>query len=154
MMMLPAALNQVCSDHAELKELIGRLRQAIQDGHFELSKSLLHALHAIEAQHYANEEALMQAVDYIHADSHRAQHAELLCCLENINRTIALENLRAISPEVAEHLDSAITHMVEADRKLNQFAETTLSSVTPEGQPRRAVGRETASCTDAPPSCG
>jgi hemerythrin-like metal-binding protein len=128
-------LEKIESDHTELTNLIASLRQALAKGHYELTKSLLLTLQMVEARHYATEGVLMQVVGYERADSHRAQHADLLDTLGRINQTLALESWSAISASVVAHIDSSIKHMIEADRGLSQHVENF------SGAPERRVDR-------------
>jgi len=114
-------LDGISQDHAEIANLVARLRAALEGGDVGLMKSLLIALQMTEAQHYAREEALMHAIGYDRADSHRAEHAGLLDTLSRINQTVVWENLASISPQVVAHLEAALSHMIDADRLLNRF---------------------------------
>lgn len=84
-------------------------------------RSLLMALQLVEARHYATEDALMRAVSYDGAESHRAEHVEMLETLKRINETLVWENVGAISPQVVAHLETALAHMRDADQALNRF---------------------------------
>jgi len=114
-------VDHIVRDHAEIADLVARLRAALERGDHDEMKSLLMALQMVEAKHYATEEALMRAVGYAQADTHRAEHANMLETLKRINETLVWENLAAISPQVVAHIEAALTHMIDADQALNRF---------------------------------
>lgn len=114
-------IDHVVRDHAEIADLVARLRGALDRGDQQEMKSLLMALQMVEAKHYATEDALMRAVGYDLADAHRAEHANMLETLKRINETLVWENLAAISPQVVAHIEAALEHMIDADQALNHF---------------------------------
>jgi len=119
-------VDHVVRDHAEIADLVVRLRAAVDRGDHGTMRSLLMALQLVEARHYATEDALMHAVSYDGAEAHRAEHAEMLETLKRINETLVWENVGAISPQVVAHLEAALEHMRDADQALNRFvAENT-----------------------------
>ena len=77
-------VDHIVRDHAEIADLVARLRAALERGDHDEMKSLLMALQMVEAKHYATEEALMRAVGYAQADTHRAEHANMLETLKRI----------------------------------------------------------------------
>ena len=122
-------VERIAGDHAEIAELVARLRAALERGDHNEMKGLLMTLQMVEARHYAAEEALMRAVDYGPADAHRAEHAGMLEMLKRINETLVWENMGAISPQVVAHLEAALAHMVDADRRLERFASANAGPV-------------------------
>jgi len=114
-------IDHIVRDHAEIADLVARLRRALDRGDHDEMKSLLMALQMAEAKHYATEDALMRAVGYAQADAHRAEHANMLETLKRINETLVWENLGAISPQVVAHIEAALAHMIDADQALNRF---------------------------------
>lgn len=114
-------VDHIVRDHAEIADLVARLRAALDRGEHREMKSLLMALQMVEARHYATEDALMRAVAYDQADAHRAEHANMLDTLKHINEALVWENLAAISPQVVAHLEAALAHMIDADQALNRF---------------------------------
>jgi hemerythrin-like metal-binding protein len=114
-------VDHIVRDHAEIADLVARLRGALERRDHAEMKSLLMSLEMVEARHYATEDALMRAVAYAQADAHRAEHAKMLDTLKRINETLVWENLGAISPQVVAHLEAALAHMIDADQALNRF---------------------------------
>jgi hemerythrin-like metal-binding protein len=114
-------VDRIVHDHAEIADLVARLRSALNRGDHAEMKSLLMALQMLEAKHYATEDALMRAVGYDQADTHRAEHATMLETLKRINEALVWENLAKVSPQVVAHLEAAVAHMIDADQTLNRF---------------------------------
>jgi hemerythrin-like metal-binding protein len=114
-------VDHIVRDHAEIADLVARLRRALERGDHGEMKSLLMTLEMVEARHYATEDALMRAVGYAQAEAHRAEHANMLETLKRINETLVWENLGAISPQVVAHIEAALAHMIDADQALNRF---------------------------------
>jgi hemerythrin-like metal-binding protein len=114
-------VDHIVRDHAEIADLVARLRTALERGDQREMKSLLMALQMLEAKHYATEEALMRAVAYDQAEAHRAEHATMLDTLKRINEALVWENLATVSPQVVAHLEAALAHMIDADQSLNRF---------------------------------
>jgi len=114
-------VDAIVRDHAEIADLVARLRSALEGGDHQEMKSLLMALEMVEAKHYASEEALMRAVAYDQADAHRAEHAKMLDTLKRLNEVLVWENLGAIGPQVVAHIEAALEHMIDADQALNRF---------------------------------
>jgi hemerythrin-like metal-binding protein len=114
-------VDRIVHDHAEIADLVARLRSALNRGDQAEMKSLLMALQMLEAKHYATEDALMRAVGYDQADTHRAEHATMLETLKRINEALVWENLATVSPQVVAHLEAAVAHMIDADQTLNRF---------------------------------
>jgi hemerythrin-like metal-binding protein len=114
-------VDHLVRDHAEIADLVARLRRALERGDHGEMKSLLMTLEMVEARHYATEDALMRAVGYAQAEAHRAEHANMLETLKRINETLVWENLGAISPQVVAHIEAALAHMIDADQALNRF---------------------------------
>jgi|GEM_PF-2066935 len=112
---------RIASDHAEIADLVKRLRAALEGGHHNEMKGLLMTLQMVEARHYAAEDALMRVVGYDRADAHRAEHAGMLEMLKRINETLVWENMGTVSPQVVAHLERALAHMVDADQTLERF---------------------------------
>lgn len=121
-------VDHIVRDHAEIADLVARLRAALDRGEHGEMKSLLMALQMVEARHYATEDALMRAVGYDQADAHRTEHANMLDTLKRINEALVWENLAAISPQVVAHLEAALAHMVDADQALNRFVSSSAGS--------------------------
>jgi hemerythrin-like metal-binding protein len=121
-------IDDIVRDHAEIAELVARLRAALESGDYKQMKSLLMALQMTEARHYASEDALMRAVAYDQADAHRVEHANMLDTLKHINEALVWENLGAISPQVVAHIEAALTHMIDADKALNRFVSAKMGS--------------------------
>jgi hemerythrin-like metal-binding protein len=118
-------IDEAFRDHAEIGQLIERLRTALGAGDHDQVKALLIHLEAIEIRHYAIEDRLMRAVAYDRADAHRAEHTALLDTLARINGTLALENPSAVGPKVVAHLETALAHMIDADEQLSRFVGAT-----------------------------
>jgi hemerythrin-like metal-binding protein len=114
-------VDHIVRDHAEIADLVARLRSALERGDHREMKSLLMALQMLEAKHYATEEALMRAVAYDQAEAHRAEHAAMLDTLKRINEALVWENLATVSPQVVAHLEAALAHMIDADQSLNRL---------------------------------
>jgi hemerythrin-like metal-binding protein len=114
-------VDRIVHDHAEIADLVARLRSALNRGDQAEMKSLLMALQMLEAKHYATEDALMRAVGYDQADTHRVEHATMLETLKRINEALVWENLATVSPQVVAHLEAAVAHMIDADQTLNRF---------------------------------
>jgi len=114
-------VDHIVRDHAEIADLVARLRSALERGDQREMKSLLLALQMLEAKHYATEEALMRVVAYDGAEAHRAEHATMLDTLKRINEALVWENLATVSPQVVAHLEAALAHMIDADQSLNRF---------------------------------
>lgn len=113
-------VETIVRDHAEIADLVARLRRALERGEHDEMKGLLMTLQMVEARHYATEDALMRAVDYDRADAHRAEHASMLDMLKHINETLVWEGMGRISPQVVAHLETALAHMMQADEALNR----------------------------------
>jgi len=114
-------VDHIVRDHAEIADLVARLRSALERNDHREMKSLLMALQMLEAKHYATEDALMRAVAYDRAEAHRAEHATMLDTLKRINEALVWENLATVSPQVVAHLEAALAHMIDADQSLNRF---------------------------------
>jgi len=114
-------VSTTSSDHAEMSGLVESLRAALDSGDRDLMQSLLTKLLIVEVRHYATEEALMRAVAYDQADAHRSEHAAMVDTLARIIETLVVENLASVSPQVVAHLETALAHMIDADRELNHF---------------------------------
>ncbi len=114
-------IGNVVRDHAEIADLVARLRSAVDRGDHGGMRSLLMALQLAEARHYETEDALMRAVAYDGAEAHHAEHAEMLETLKRINETLVWENVGTISPQVVAHLETALAHMRDADQALSRF---------------------------------
>jgi len=121
-------VDHIVRDHAEIADLVARLRAALDRGEHGEMKSLLMTLQMVEARHYATEDALMRAVAYDQADVHRTEHANMLDTLKRINEALVWENLAAISPQVVAHLEAALAHMIDADQALNRFVSASADS--------------------------
>lgn len=121
-------VDTIIRDHAEIADLVARLRAALDRGEHGEMKSLLMALQMVEARHYATEDALMRTVAYDRADAHRTEHANMLDTLKRINEALVWENLAAISPQVVAHLEAALAHMIDADQALNRFVSASAGS--------------------------
>lgn len=117
-MELTAQRESIEKDHADIASIVAEIRRASDAQDFGLTRQLLLALQALEEEHYAREDALMRATGVDMPARHREEHAQLIDALRSINQTIAVEDLRSISPRVAAHLEAALEHMHKSDLEL------------------------------------
>lgn len=117
-MELTAQRESIEKDHADIASIVAEIRRASDAQDFGLTRRLLLALQALEEKHYAREDALMRATGVDMPARHREEHAQLIDALRSINQTIAVEDLRSISPRVAAHLEAALEHMHKSDLEL------------------------------------
>ena len=117
-MTLAQERESIDREHAEITSIVAQIRSAGDAQDFALTKRLLLALQAIEEMHYASEDALMRSAGLDMPVGHQAAHAQLIDTLRSINLTIIVENLRAVSPRITAHLESALEHMHKSDEEL------------------------------------
>ena len=119
----PAVGQSISDDHAQLSALVGRIRSAIETGQGSLAKDLLLRLTRLYRSHFEHEEQLMARIEYPALQDHRREHHDLVGTLANINQTLHLENLQSVSVSVAAHLETALRHTIETDRRFLDFMD-------------------------------
>ena len=118
-----AAGQSISDDHAQLSDLVSRIRSAIETGQGSLAKKVRLRLTRLYGSHFEHEERLMARIEYPALHDHRREHHDLIGTLTNINQTLHLENLQSVSVTVAAHLETALRHTIETDRRFLDFMD-------------------------------
>ena len=117
----PAGGPSISADHAQLSDLVSRIRSAIESGRVSLTKDLLLRLAGLYKSHFRREELIMARIEYPAFQDHRREHRNLIDTLAAINQTLQLENLHGVSRDVAAHLETTLRHTIETDQQFLEF---------------------------------
>jgi hemerythrin-like metal-binding protein len=113
----------IARDHAELADVAGRIRDAIDNAQIAELRHLFLRLTGLYEAHFRREEKIMARVGYPGLAKHRQAHRELADTLERIHQVLTMENLPGVSRAVAEHIEATLQHTIEIDRQFLLFAE-------------------------------
>ena len=119
------ALEDMKSEHEQLVQTVHKIRDAIAAKDVNTAQQHLMNLQAYQQSHFQHETAFMERHKYPHIEDHKKSHDNLIKVLDSINRLISLENLQRLNGELAVYLEDSLTHIIEADRPLQEFLAAT-----------------------------
>jgi hemerythrin-like metal-binding protein len=109
------------TEHQQLSEDIARIKSAISSQDLSaITRELMH-LQSSEQIHFRHEEKLMEDCNYPEIVSHKATHNAMLGTLNNINRTVIIENLHDISDDLGKYLETSLRQIAENDNDFRDF---------------------------------
>ena len=118
---LDDVLALMSTEHQQLSEDIAKIKSAIASQDLSaITRELMH-LQSSEQFHFQHEEKMMDDCNYPDFDSHKDTHNSMLETLNNINRTIIIENLHNISDDLGKYLETSLRQIAENDNDFRDF---------------------------------
>ena len=118
---LDDVLKLMSTEHQQLSEDIARIKSAIASKDLStINRELLH-LQSSEQIHFQHEEKMMEDCNYPDFVSHKDTHNAMLETLNNINRTIIIENLHDISNDLGRYLETSLRQIAKNDNDFKEF---------------------------------
>ncbi len=118
---LDDVLKLMSTEHQQLSEDIARIKSAIASQDLStITRELMH-LQTSEQIHFQHEEKLMEDCNYPDFVSHKDAHNANLETLNNINRTLIIEDLHRISDDLGKYLERSLRQIAEIDNDFRDF---------------------------------
>ena len=118
---LDDVLELMSTEHRQLSENIDRIKSAIGSQDLSVIRRDLLQLQSSEQLHFSHEEEIMEQYNYPDIISHKKIHNEMIETLNNINRTVIIENLHRISADLGKYLEESLRQILEHDDDLRDF---------------------------------
>ena len=118
---LDDVLAIMSTEHQQLSENIARIKSAIASKDLSTIRRELMHLQSSEQIHFQHEETIMKNCDYPEVVSHKDAHNAMLETLNNINRTLIIEDLHRISDDLGKYLERSVRQIAENDNGFRDF---------------------------------
>ncbi len=118
---LDDVLKLMSTEHQQLSENIARIKSAIGSQDLSVIRRELMHLQSSEQSHFHHEETIMEHYNYPDIISHKNIHNEMIETLNNINRTVIIENLHNISDDLGKYLERSVRQIAENDNDFRDF---------------------------------
>ncbi len=118
---LDYVLALMSTEHQQLSENIARIKSAMASRDLSVIRRELMHLQTSEQFHFQHEEKMMENCNYPDIVSHKATHNAMLETLNNINKTIIIENLHNISDDLGKYLETSLRQIAENDNDFRDF---------------------------------
>ncbi len=118
---LDDVLELMSTEHRQLSENIDRIKSAIGSQDLSVIRRDLLQLQSSEQLHFSHEEEIMEQYNYPDIISHKKIHNEMIETLNNINRTVIIENLHRISADLGKYLEESLRQILQHDNDLRDF---------------------------------